>query len=576
MVLDEMTKRLGKKMWQVNGIMLLNIFIMGVMVSIGVCAPRYRRHPIIGFIFQGANTLFLPIVSTVATTAMTDTDSLRSSRIYDVYAEWSAVNDKGTHNFLIVLWTGLVIFVGVSTYSVVASDPREGRSIGPSTELLVKTIWAAYLMGGVLLATGSNTLIPLHMRRDDDLGSVMGIISIILIAITLLKIYQKYRVFIVAKGSFILGLNPRLIVSYMARLEGHVASPPRLIVMEGGPITLEEQNRGYSFKQETPGPEHQQSGCKFFLIKYLLCTFLQKRSDHKLVETEKGSELVTLDKVWSSNDRYFLSSTPQAKDLCFSFALVKLLRCRFAKYTVSEAGFMKARDFFWNTYLQGHEYKRVFRVIEDELSFLYDYYYSSLSIPFLHRQFRLVRVLNQVLSIGLCSYIFVFVTTSRNRLALPGSGQVWWLARCPVRKGSDAFVVVGYRYFDVVPVYFVLAAILVYELREIVSYLCCNFTKVVLVCNYVSNPRSGKFVSVVFKYLRCEWLNNWNNTMSQYKLVGLPNQRKIKVPDEVKQSIFKALQDLNPIHQGRQALKVCNAMQFFKSCSLSSVYYSIG
>jgi hypothetical protein len=102
------------------------------------------------------------------------------------------------------------------------------------------------------------------------------------------------------------------------------------IVMEGGYITLEQLSRGgYIFKDETSGSEPQQSG------------------HNKRIKTKKGSELVTFNKIWELDDVQFSSSTPQVKDLCFSFAPFKLLRRRFEKYTVPEAaGFTKARDFF--------------------------------------------------------------------------------------------------------------------------------------------------------------------------------------------------------------------------------------
>ncbi|TVU41647.1 hypothetical protein EJB05_15186, partial [Eragrostis curvula] len=305
------------------------------------------------------------------------------------------------HNYSVMLWTGLVIFVGIHTFAVVAGDPREGRNIAPSTEMLLKAIWVAYLMGIALLRSGttdSNNLIQILL--EGSFNSKVAIMFTIVVAITISKIYQKYRVFYVARGSFILGLNPRLIVSYMAQLDGshdieqverHVVPPPSLIVMEGGPITLEEQTGGYNFEDKA---EHQQSGCMISLMKYF----------------------------------------------------------------------------------------------------------------------------------------------SKNRSSL-------WL---------------------------VLAAILVSEIRETMTYLCSNFNKVVLICNYVSNTRCQKFVLFVFKYLRCEWLlNNWDDTMSQCKLlvfhpwevsilfrrlVRLPNQKKIKVPSEVKKAIFKALQGLDSEHEG-QALK---------------------
>lgn len=585
-VLDEFKKRVERQMWQVNGIMLLNIIVMAAVVFIGVFVPRYRHHSIIGLIFQGANTLFLPIVSIVASTAMIDPDSSLSYSIKDNLI--TVRREAGPHNVLVSICTGLVIYVGIGTSVVIAGDSREGRDIELSKELLFKFIWVAYLMAQPLLIRTTSFTDISHMEYvilsvNLDL-SVLRTIFGILVASTLCKIYQKCRVFYVARGSFLLGRNPRLIVSYMAQLdpnqdtepvEGQAVPPPSLIVMEGGAITQDLQPRcGYSFKFGTPSPEHQQ------------------QSGRRGVMTKKGSELVTLDSVWKLDDHCFSNSTSQAKDLCFSYALIKLLRCRFAKYTISEAGFMKARNFFLHTYLQGLDYSRVFRVIEDELSFFYDYFYSSMSTPFFHRQFLLARVTNQVLSIFLCFYIFIMVM-SQIQDEFGNYEQIRYSVSCKGRKGNlpdyldeDLFprsseghseLRYGKLYFDLVPVYFVLAAILISEIKETLSFVCSNLTKVVLICDYVITTRRSKFVEFVFKHLRCEWLlNNWHDKMNQCKLLvfrpwhlsvvlrrlfRLPNQKKVNVPREVKKAIFEALQRLASEQQG-QALEVCMQQQF--------------
>ena len=77
------------------------------------------------------------------------------------------------------------------------------------------------------------------------------------------------------------------------------------------------------------------------------------------------------------------STLKPQQDLCFSFALFKLLRCRFARYKIrNNAGSKDALSFFWSLLLKDGEHDRVFLVISDELSFLHDYCYSSLPIHY--------------------------------------------------------------------------------------------------------------------------------------------------------------------------------------------------
>ncbi|KAF8693458.1 hypothetical protein HU200_038855 [Digitaria exilis] len=265
-VVDEIRKLVIKNVWQVNGLMLFNVIIMGIVVFISICAPRYRRHPIIGFIFKGANILFLPMIPIVAAYAVIDTYGL-PEEMYIMTHKVKVSRIAGLHNFLVVL-------------------------------------------------DGSR-----------DAKQVIG--------------------------------------------------PPHLIVREGGPMTLEEEPHGYSYG------------------------------------------------------------------------------------------------------------------------------------------------------------------------------------------------------FGMQP------AVLIYEIKELLSHLCSNFTKVVLICNYVHRTRCPKLVSFVSKHLRCKWLlDPWDDKMNQCKILvfhpwqvsvlvrhlfRMPNQKKVKVPSEVKKSIIDALKRLESEHQ-EQALEVCHAMQF--SCSI--------
>ncbi|KAF0905548.1 hypothetical protein E2562_007345 [Oryza meyeriana var. granulata] len=64
-VVNNLEKQMTWEVWRVNALLVVNAMLMGVVVGIGVYAPRYRRHPFARFLFQGATALFMPIVSYV-------------------------------------------------------------------------------------------------------------------------------------------------------------------------------------------------------------------------------------------------------------------------------------------------------------------------------------------------------------------------------------------------------------------------------------------------------------------------------------------------------------------------------
>lgn len=172
--------------------------------------------------------------------------------------------------------------------------------------------------------------------------------------LTFSKLVLRFYALHVAQRSVAFGRNPSLIQGHMAHLgesrnaeqiDEHT-SPPALVVKGEDAAKVEKKPHGYSFKSIDSG------------------------------------KVVTIDTVWKLDD---ITLRSEPKDLCLSFALLELLRCRFAKCTVLEAGFIKVQKFFRYTYLQGDDYERVFRVIADELSFIHDYYYSSLPVSYSRR-----------------------------------------------------------------------------------------------------------------------------------------------------------------------------------------------
>jgi hypothetical protein len=74
-------KSMRHRLWLVNALLLTSAILGGVIVGIGVFGQRYRYHRLTRFIFLGATTLFLPVMSTVAPRSLGQTTMSQWGRV---------------------------------------------------------------------------------------------------------------------------------------------------------------------------------------------------------------------------------------------------------------------------------------------------------------------------------------------------------------------------------------------------------------------------------------------------------------------------------------------------------------
>ena len=347
-------KTMGGTLLRVNMLVLTDAVLAGVIVAIGAFAQRYRHHPFTRFIFLGATTLLLPITSYVVSTISTNTNDYVNNK---KLATLAASCRGGFHYFTAVSWAFLIQITMINTSVIVAVDDREGRNRGPPIQLLFQGLWTIYL--------GVYAMGPIMT----DIWQLY--LELMLFAIICAKIVLKYYAFVKARRSFAFARNPRLISGYMAQrqqqeaiepnglLVGEDQAPPLLVMGEDN--SAEKGPHGY-FVNNTIG-------------------------------------LVTINTVWQFNDEV----VQPMQDLCLSFSLFKLLRCRFARYEHANDRSMETLNFFWNFLLRGgNHHERVFRVIADELCFIQDYYFSSLPISYSKYWLPILSVSISLLSITYC------------------------------------------------------------------------------------------------------------------------------------------------------------------------------
>ncbi|RCV09574.1 hypothetical protein SETIT_2G040500v2 [Setaria italica] len=482
-------KSLREKIWLMNSLLLTSAVLAGVIVGIGIYGQRYRHHRFTRFIFLGATTLFLPVVSTVVSMGAGNSNHSILGRGIRLIAECQ----PETHAVLVVIGASLVQIIMINTSAVVAVDDREGGNVGPPFELLVQSVWTFYL--------GISNLIRITDGLFDTEDLIILALEATPFALTCAKMVLKYCAYEKARQSFALGRNPHLIFGYMKQQslqetsqdgEPMVAedAPPPLLVMGEEKRHVEKQPLGYVFKDDSWTTSH-------------------------------NNGLVTIDRVWRMDNVLPTSTLKPQKDLCLSFALFKLLRCRFARYKVRTAAskgtlshpVLHTFIFFWSLLLKDGEHDRVCLVISDELSFLRDYYYSSLPTSYSKYWLPVAGILISLLSIAYCCALMITIT---------------------------------------------------FLVTDIATYIYSNWTKVAVTCHLVNHASSQhsllkkKWIGLLLR-CRCKLMKHWDEKIGQCtmleirpsttlpvlilrRLLHLPDhKRKVKVPAAVKVCIMEVV-----------------------------------
>lgn len=241
--------------------------------------------------------------------------------------------------------------------------------------------------------------------------------------------------------------------------------------------------------------------------------------------------MVTVDRVWRLDDT-LLPRQLLLKDLCLSFALFKLLRCRFARYKLGNAGSKGVTtDFFWGLLMKDGEHVRIFRLIADEVSFVHDYYYSSLPICYAKRWLHIWSLCISLLSLGYCIVVacwlglVIWQEDWEDIVSTTQMDCLYWCWGDDVvsHQKLESF---GRIFLVVVLLFLIVTLVMISEIRDIGSYICSNWTKVGLICWYVNHTSWQHFVPVqkwvaLLLRCRCKLMKHWNEKMGQCSVLVL-------------------------------------------------------
>jgi hypothetical protein len=227
--------------------------------------------------------------------------------------------------------------------------------------------------------------------------------------------------------------------------------------------------------------------------------------------TADQSEVIDLEKIWLCR-----SLDPELKYECLSFSLFHLLRRRAFGFACGESK-IKAHDFVFKGLLLDatNDYSRVFKVIETELAFMYDVYFTKYAVLYYRSRTATVWYLVSVTSI--CLTIYAVATH---------------VGKYDCTRTQDLSFVVDTK-ADVTITLVILACAGVLESVQMLVFWTSVWGRVSFACQHIREEktttanRRGYMMMMRLKGLlaniglQCESKKNcWQHQLGQYSLIG--------------------------------------------------------
>ncbi|CAM0948413.1 unnamed protein product [Alopecurus aequalis] len=227
---------------------------------------------------------------------------------------------------------------------------------------------------------------------------------------------------------------------------------------------------------------------------------------HFICSTDQA---ITIDQIWQCEGRLLHSSgssTDQGlKDVCLAYAMYELLKRRYYGMTCTEQHLDETRDFVLKGLLRGidDDYERAFRIVEVELGFCHDYFFTKHAIIFALEPFFLGLFLVRISLILMVTY-FVWVDT----LSV---------------KTLTAIIEVQSTRADNIVTILVLGIIMLIELLQAAFYMASDWCKVSVACRYVARSRyqgNDFFEKLMGCLSKLRIFGHWKNRIDQYSLLS--------------------------------------------------------
>ncbi|XP_039167237.1 uncharacterized protein LOC108958954 [Eucalyptus grandis] len=222
-------------------------------------------------------------------------------------------------------------------------------------------------------------------------------------------------------------------------------------------------------------------------------------------------DVITVEKVWNCRGRLLSARggdpDGKLKDLCLSFSLSKLVCLRFAGYSLPR----EAHDKLWSLihhslHSEANGYERVFRVIEVELAFLFDLFYTNFSVTPSPR-----RIISKVLQlVGLLVFSQAIISSYQ---------------KYPIESTRST-------YDDALVTFSMMIAILGIEIVQFSIRVFSEWAKVSYICMYVRNEwcqRNRIAEKVIEIMCGIKLRKPWGGQLQQYSLLEKCSYRPPKL-----------------------------------------------
>ncbi|KAF2911669.1 hypothetical protein DAI22_11g198600 [Oryza sativa Japonica Group] len=257
--------------------------------------------------------------------------------------------------------------------------------------------------------------------------------------------------------------------------------------------------------------------------------------------------LVTLDKIWRSDGPVLQSANSvhgdDCKDLCLAFSMSRFLRCRLEDVRLDADSLSMSRNLIVTRILHVDQNPaRVFRIMELEISFLKDYFYTLYPIVFWQGLASLsLSVLQSLAALGLALWLASGVNRVKKDLPDPVN----------VVHGHNVEVTITWVF---------MSFMMFKEIWEMITYLLSDWTRLLLVCEYTRSRCSRKIFSdpwhgyidqydflQSFDYSPSLWNLMYRATLGVIKerVKGQKPGTAIKIPECVKPAILQALRSMD-------------------------------